>query len=117
MALQISRRARRTYFRYGSFGNNRIILELSLTAEDAITFVPNYDGRRNFFHSSEWEFGRGDEEASIHITEDGRDEYTDALFLLPVSRYGNGLAIRIVIPIAMLMLLASSTFWTGSVQI
>jgi len=97
--------------RYGSFGYNASFLNISLVPNEPLSYVPNYDGRRNLFFNSEWAFKEEEAVSGIYTT---NGEYTDAYFLIPMSRYTNGLVVRIIIPVAILLVLASLTFWASS---
>ena len=97
--------------RYGSFGFNDSFLNITLDPETPLSYVPNYDGRRNLFFNSEWAFREEEAVAGTYVT---NGEYTDAYFLIPMARYVNGLVVRIVVPIAILLVLASLTFWISS---
>lgn len=96
--------------RYGSNGYSETYLNLSLLEPDTITQHISYDGTRHFYMNSEWDYQGASARAFIFRS---ASNHTDAVFVLPVVRYANGVVVRLAIPITMLLVLAGCTFWVG----
>ena len=95
--------------RYGSIGYSQELLNMSLQAPSISNMIAS-DGSRHFYMNSEWNFIGKASEAFVYLTP---QQHTDAVFVLPVDRYANGLVVRLAIPITMLLILAGATFWVG----
>ena len=100
--------------RYGSFGFDQLLLNLSFT-DTPIKFVPNptiHQKSPNFDLNSEWFPVANGSSSSIFFTPNpgyadhtGNSSvgYTDAVFVFPVERYTNGIVVRLAIPITILL--------------
>jgi hypothetical protein len=97
--------------RYGSKGYTQTYLNLTLVEPDSITQHISYDGSsRHFNLNSQWNYLGSSARAFIYLSP---SRHTDAVFVLPVERYGSGVVVRLAIPITMLLVLAGCTFWVG----
>jgi hypothetical protein len=81
--------------------------------DDPVSFLRNAEGGINFAKNLEWAF-YGGEETYIEPTNASGAIYTDAIVVLPVERYANGIITRLAMPITLLLLLAGATFWVGN---
>jgi hypothetical protein len=88
-------------------------LNLSFVTDNPVSFVRNAEDGINFDMNSEWAY-RGGAESHIFISNSSGTSYTDAIVVLPIERYANGVIIRLAMPITLLLLLAGATFWVGN---
>jgi hypothetical protein len=96
--------------RFGSKGYTQTYLNLTLVEPDSITQHISYDGSSRHFNVNEWNYLGSSALAFISLSP---SSHTDAVFVLPVERYGSGVVVRLAIPITMLLVLAGCTFWVG----
>jgi hypothetical protein len=97
--------------RFAAYGYTKNFLNMSLT-ENPISYMPQMNGGvENFFLHSEWGYDPALATAQVYDSRYGDVVYSDIQLTLPVQRYTNGIVIRLVIPIAILLLLAAATFY------
>jgi hypothetical protein len=99
--------------RYGSFGFNASLINMVLLP-GALTYVTNFNGEKNIYFNNEFSYNEQKSLSTILFT---RNDHTEAVYILPMDRYANGLILRIFLPIVVLVCLAAMTFWITAPEV
>jgi hypothetical protein len=97
--------------RYGSFAYAQQYLRMNYWG-NALTFNTNYDGSYTFMSNPIWTY---DADATDYTTYVSGSGFLNAIYHIGVTRKGSGIVVRLVLPITLLILLASLTFWVDDV--
>jgi hypothetical protein len=97
--------------RYGSYAYNEQFLVMNYWG-DPLSFNTNFDGSLTFMSNPIWTY---DNSSTSYATYTSGSNFLNAIFHIAVTRKGSGIVIRLVLPITLLILLSSLTFWVDDV--
>jgi hypothetical protein len=97
--------------RYGSYAYPQQYLVMNYWG-NALTFSTNFDNSDTFKSNPIWTF---DKSLTNYTTYPSGSKFLNAIFHIAVTRKGSGIVIRLVLPITLLILLSSLTFWVEDV--
>ena len=96
------------HLRYGSYAYNQNLLKM-VYIDKPISFNQNFDKTDTFTENPIWTYDNSSTNSETYVSSSG---FLNAIHHLYVDRRGNGIVIRLILPIAMLIMLAGLTFWS-----
>jgi hypothetical protein len=75
-----------------------------------LKFNQNFDNSETFFSNPIWLY---DSSKTFYENYQSNNHFENVVYHISVKRQGNGIIIRLVLPITLLLLLAGLTFWAA----
>lgn len=97
------------HLRYGSYAYSQTFLKM-VYFEQPISFNQNFDKSATFMENPIWTFDSSSTNSNTYVSSSG---FLNAIHHIYVTRRGNGIVIRLILPITMLIMLAGLTFWSN----
>ena len=96
------------HIRFGSYAYSQSFLKNAFNEPGALTLNQNYDGTKTFESNPIWTFDNSTTTYNLYLSSSG---FLNAIYNISVKRQGNGIVIRLILPIALLIILGGLTFW------